>query len=269
MKFKDKRIVITGSTMGIGKVMAQKLGLQGASIVLNGRNPERLGKAQAELADLGLRVEAVQGDVSIMEDCERLVQTAQAHFGGIDILINNAGINMLGKIEDSSPEHLRKIMEVNYMGSLFPTMAAIPYLKESQGHLLFVGSIAGIRGLPMTTVYSSSKMALTALAEGLKIELEEHGIGVGLAYVGMTETEPDKRVFDSKGNPIPKPKFQIPPEPMDKVADRIIRMIEKEEFKVVFSRMGKLNAVFNRITPGLVHFLLRRNFRKLSEDLDV
>ena len=135
---------------------------------------------------------AIAGDVSKAEDCHQLIEHTIKTFGQIDVLINNAGISMEGSIEDLAPEVFQKVIEVNYLGSIYPTKAAIPYLKKSKGSIIFMGSAAGIRGIPNHAAYSSSKMSLTAIAEALKIELKKSDIHVGLAYVGFTENDEEK-----------------------------------------------------------------------------
>lgn len=258
--FKNKVALVTGSTQGIGKSIAQKLAEQGAKVVINGRNPDKLERVHRVMEEAGHEILAVRGDVSNFEDCQRLVEETVERFGQLDILVTNAGINMLGEISESDPHYMKQVMDVNFFGCLYPFRAAFPHLKESKGNFLMVGSIAGFHGLPGNTMYSCSKMALTALAQGLRIELEPHEITVGHAYVGMTEVEPGKTVLDSNGNPMPKPKFQIKPEPIENVSNRILRMVERGTFQQVFTPIGKVNYWMNRLLPGVVRGVLRRNF---------
>lgn len=261
--FENKVVVITGSSMGIGNQMAWQLARQGAHIVLNGRNAARLEKAGAALEAEGFTVMTVAGDVSKEADCQALIAQAVQEFGQVDILINNAGVSTEGMVTELEGSVFKKIMEVNYLGSVFPTQAALPYLKKSKGSVIFISSVAGIRGIPNYAVYSSSKMALTALAEALRIELADDGVHVGIAYVGFTENHPDKTIYDAQGKLVPQPKRDfIKAEPVEKVAARVITMIEKKTFKKVFTPLGKLNSVLNKLTPGLVHQVLKRNFTK-------
>lgn len=260
---KDKTIIITGSSMGIGKTMARMMGQQGARIVLNARNKTRLEKCRKELADEGLKVTAIAGDVSYVEDCDRLVKHAIDTYGQLDVLINNAGISMEGTVEELDPTVFKKVMDVNFLGSVYPTKSALPQLRKTGGSVIFIGSAAGIRGLPKFASYSASKMALTALAESLKIELTGSGVHVGLAYVGFTENDPEKTIYDKDGKLIPQPnRSKIKAEPPQKVAERIIRMINNRTFKQVFTPLGRLNAVVNRFAPSLGEMILRKNYLK-------
>lgn len=263
MVLKNKVIIITGSSIGIGRTMAYEMLKQGAKIVLNARNAERLDRTFQEMKTKGYEVTAVAGDVSKMEDCQKIIDHAVHTFGQIDGIVNNAGISMEGTVEELEPKVFRKLMEVNILGSIFPTKAAIPYLKKTQGSIIFIGSAAGIRGIPNHAAYSSSKMSLTALAESLKIELKESNIHVGLAYVGFTENDPEKTIYDKDGKIIPQPSRDfIKAEPAEKVAKRIIKMIYKRKFKEVFTPLGKLNAFMNRFFPFVVEPILSRNYYK-------
>ncbi len=259
----QKIILITGSSMGIGKAMAREMARQGARLVLNGRNESRLQKSLTELRNSGAEAIAVSGDVSNVKDCKKMIETAIEHYGQLDVLINNAGISMEGKVEELNPEVFKKVIDVNFLGSVYPTQQALPYLRQSKGSVIFIGSAAGIRGLPNYAAYSASKMALTALVESLKIELHDAGVHVGLAYVGFTENDPDKSIYNKDGQLVPQPQRSfIKAEPPQKVARRVIRMIEGRRFKQVFTPIGKLNAILNKWIPGLVELILRRNYKK-------
>jgi NAD(P)-dependent dehydrogenase (short-subunit alcohol dehydrogenase family) len=262
----NKVIIITGSSMGIGKVMALEFLQQGARVVLNARSRERLQKTYEELTAAGHPVIAVAGDVSDMSDCKRLIAETIKAFGQIDVLINNAGISMEGEVADLSPDVFRKVMEINYLGSVYPTQAALPELKKTKGSVIFMSSAAGVRGLPGYSVYSSSKMALTALAESMKIELHPTGVHVGIAYVGFTQNDPEKTIYNVDGKIIAQPvRSFIKAEPPVNVARRVSRMISQRQFKAVFTPLGKLNALVNRWAPGLGELILRRNYFKRKQ----
>ncbi len=263
MQLKNKVIIITGSSIGIGRTMARTLSAQGAKIVLNARNAARLNKTFEQLKSEGIDCIAVAGDVSKMEDCEKMVAQAVAAYGGVDVLVNNAGISMEGSVENLDPEVFRKVMEVNYLGSVFPTKAALSEIKKTKGSIVFIGSVAAFRGIPDYSVYSSSKNALTSLAEALKIELSDAGVHVGIAYVGFTENDPEKTIFNADGKIIAQPKRDfIKAESPEKVAQRVAKMIANRRFKHVFTPLGKLNAIMTRFLPGIVGFVLSNNYKK-------
>lgn len=261
--FNGKVVVITGSSMGIGRNLAEKLAAKGARIVLNSRGETQLMELSRSMSASGYEVLAVQADVSRLSDCQMIVEAAISRFGRIDLLINNAGVNMLGRLEDIEPASLSLTMEVNYHSALYMTRLCLPYLKEYQGGLVFISSAAGIHGLPLHTGYSAAKMALRALAEGVKAELSGTGVYVGIAYVGITENQPGKTIYNSKGEKIAKEdvkRYGMQPIPM--VTDGIIHMIEQRKFMRTFSFLGKLNAIMNRISPALVQYILTRAYLK-------
>lgn len=262
--FKDKVVVITGSTIGIGRRLAAELAELGALVVLNGRNLERLEKVRAELAQTGARVLAVAGDVSDPAAGQRLVDTTIQTFGRIDVLVNNAGMNMFGTVEASDALAMQRIMDINFWGALWTTRAALPYLRQSRGSVLFMSSIAAFHGLPLNAVYSASKRALASLAESLRIEHHDSWIHFGVAFIGMTETEAAKTVYDQNGLPVSRPAVPGGPplEPISVVTPAIRRMIVGREKQRVFSTIGKINYWVNRLVPGLAHLVLLKNFKK-------
>ena len=259
---KGKVAIITGSSQGIGKTLAVELAKKGAKVVLNGRNGDRLNVTHQSLLAQGFDMVAVQGDISNHADCQKLINSTIEHYGKIDILVNNAGLSMEGEIETLAPDTLKKIMEVNVLGSVYPTQLALPQIKATKGNILFISSLAGIHGLPNFSAYSASKMALSALAESLKIELSGTGVHVGIAYVGFTENDPQKTFYNANGELEVLPKRQnVKVEAVEKVAQRLIRKIEKRKFKTTFSTLGKLLSVINRISPSLVERILSTNYR--------
>lgn len=260
---KGKVAIITGSSMGIGKSLALEMAKKGAKVVLNGRNGERLYATHRTLMDQGYDILAVQGDVSNYEDCQLLIEKAVTHYGKIDILVNNAGLAMEGEVESLHPDTLKKVMEVNFLGSVYPTQLALPHIKATQGNILFISSLAGIHGLPNYSAYSASKMALSALAESLKIELSGTGVHVGIAYIGFTQNDPDKTYYNAQGELEVLPKRQnVTIEPVEKVALRLIRKMEKRRFKTVFSNLGVLLSIVQRISPALVEQILMNSYAK-------
>lgn len=256
-KFKDKVALITGSSMGIGKATAILLATQGARLVLNGRNPEKLKQTAQALESSGFTVLAVQADVSKVDDCKRLIDKTIEHYGRLDILINNAGMSSRGYFEELDPKVFQDMMDINFLGCVYPSRFAIPYLKESCGSLVFISSVAGIRGLPETIMYCASKMALTSIAESLKVELAEYQIHVGIIYVGITQNEAGKQVIGKDGALVPlesrqNRRAQRP----EQVARSIVRNIRKRKFKSVLTPLGKINYLANIFFPRLVDRVL-------------
>lgn len=262
--FKDKVAVITGSSMGIGKATAMELARNGTKVVLNGRNKERLEKAKNELLSKGYEVIAVQGDVSAFEDCQKLIKEAVSQFGRIDILINNAGKSSRGYFEVLDPVVFREMMEINFLGCVYPAKAALPYLKESRGSIIFISSVAGIRGLPETSIYCASKMALTSIAESLKVELAHTGIHIGIIYVGITRNDPGKTVINADGTlKVLKGREADHAWTPQQVAESILIHVRKRKFKKVLTPLGKLNRIANMLFPRIVDRILVKSLDKI------
>ena len=264
--FKNKTVIVTGSGMGIGKTLAIELCKKGAHVVLNGRNKERLEKTYQEFLKQGYSVLAVQGDVTVASDCEQLIKKTINHFGKIDALINNAGLSMSERFEHLQPDVFDKVVRSNIQGSAFPTLKALPFIKESKGSIIFISSAAGIIGLPTASAYSAGKMALTALAQSLKIELAGTGVHVGIVHVGFTQNDEEKRVLNANGELIPvaeRPRYLQ--QTQTEVAHAVMRTIEKRKFKIVLSFVGKLNALMARFFPSLVIRILVTSQKRLQK----
>jgi short-subunit dehydrogenase len=259
--FNNKVVIVTGSSSGIGKSLAFKLGEQGAKVVINSRGGEKLEQVAAEMSGKGFDVLAVPANVGKLDECRQLVETTLKHYGRIDVLINNAGANMHGRVEDTDPEVLHLPLEINYLSALYMTKFCLPALKESKGGVMFVSSLAGIHGLPINAVYSSAKMGLRALAECLKAELTGTGVYVGIAYVGITENEQGKTIYNGRGEKFVRPDFKmLGMQSIADVADDILWMIRTRRFKHVFTFPGKLQAFLNSFAPGLVQYLLTKAY---------
>ncbi|MBK7406788.1 MAG: SDR family NAD(P)-dependent oxidoreductase [Saprospirales bacterium] len=145
MKLKDKVAIVTGSSMGIGRAIARRLGQEGAKVVLNGRNGEKLAHTLDTLLGEGIIATACQGDISSVDDCFHLTEHALATYGNIDILVNNAGISAKGFFGEFQPDIFSKLVETNLLGSLYVTKAALPHIKSHQGNILFISSLSGLR----------------------------------------------------------------------------------------------------------------------------
>ena len=263
--FKNKVAIITGSNQGIGRELALQLGGYGAKIVINGRNKEKLASVRNELEEQHIETLVISGDISSQAFCERLIDETVAHFGQLDILINNAGISAKASLEEGSLDVFQKVIEINLLGTAYASKFAIPHLKKTQGSLLFISSLAGIHGLPYFTSYSTSKMALTALAESLRLELHGQNIHVGTAYVGFTETAAEKTFYNKKGAlEVLQKRKNVKPTPLPVTVDQLIRQIKNRKKSIYHGAMGKMNNVLNRISPGFVEFFLKKSLHKFK-----
>ncbi len=173
MNFRDKTVVVTGASSGIGEALAARFAELGANVVMGSRS---------EAKD-GLWVKA---DVTKEDDCKRLIDTAVERFGGVDVLICNAGISMRALLDDVDTDVLRRLMEVNFWGTVYCVKYALPWLQKSRGTIVGVSSVAGIHGLPGRTGYSASKYAMTGFLETVRIENLHKGVHVMIACPGFT-----------------------------------------------------------------------------------
>jgi len=264
--FKNKTVIVTGSGMGIGKTIAMELCKQGANVVLNGRNGDRLENTYQEFLQKGYSVIAVRADVTQPIECDILISKTLEAYGKIDAIINNAGISMNERFENLHPEVFDAVIKSNIQGSAYPTLKALPSLKQTKGSIIFISSAAGMIGLPTASAYSAGKMALTAIAQSLKVELAETGVHVGIVHVGFTQNDTNKRVLNAKGDLIPvaeRPAYLQ--QTQEEVAKAVLRTIQRRNFKVVLSFVGKLNSFMARFFPGLVLSILKASQKRMGK----
>jgi NAD(P)-dependent dehydrogenase (short-subunit alcohol dehydrogenase family) len=257
MDLKDKVVIITGSGQGIGKAAALEFLRAGSHVMLNGRNPEKLRKAKVEFEALGYQPLATQGDMSDPRACKELIDETLHSFGRIDILVNNAGGGFRGRMDGTSADVIRNVIDSNLMSAIFCTEAAISEIKRNRGSIVFISSLSGIRGMPMNGPYCIAKMGLTALAQTLKIELLGTGVHIGIIYVGWTDFDENKRVVNADGSLIPITRKSK--QTREQVAKIILRTIRRRKYKVVLTFAGKVLAFFNRFCPSLLDWAMKRS----------
>ena len=175
---KDKVVIITGGTSGIGKALAFEFGVKGSKIVITGRNQDALHDTAMQLREKGVDVLPVLADVTSADDNRMMADKALATYQRIDVLINNAGISMRAIFEEVDPEVIRKVMDINFYGAVYATKACLREIIRNKGSIVGISSIAGFRGLPARTGYSASKFALNGFLEALRTELLNSGVHV-------------------------------------------------------------------------------------------
>jgi NAD(P)-dependent dehydrogenase (short-subunit alcohol dehydrogenase family) len=254
--FQGKVALITGSSQGIGKAIAMELGSLGARIALNGRNQSKLEKANQELIQSGIKTLVVQGDITCFKDCEQIISRIILEFGRLDILVTNASITAAGNFADMPIDIFKTAMDSLFYGSVFPIKAALPELIRVKGQIILISSLAGLFGLPKYSAYSAGKMALTGFTQSLQSEMRNSGIHIGIAYIGFTRNDKEKKVLNVSGEwcqvPERPPVFQQIPE---KVAKGISRMIRRRQNRKVFSVVGKIQIRIIRFTPWLFRMI--------------
>ena len=263
---KEKVVIVTGSSRGIGKAIAIELASKGAFIVLNGRNASRLEETLKKLKKIHKNVISICCDVSIAKEAENMVNQTIKNFGKLDILINNVGVSMRGKVADLNPEVYKTVFESNVLGAINPTIPALKELRKTHGSLVFISSLAGIRGLPYLSAYSSSKMALRAIAESIRIEEKQNNIHVGLILVGITQIEHNKEAISSDGSKtVLKNRDSSKVDSTQRVAEKVIQNIQKRKFITTLSSIGKLNKYLQARFPMLVEKIILANLEKFKD----
>jgi len=264
--YKDKVVLITGASMGIGKSMAQLVLNYGARVIITGRNAARLEKAKESFAVSDERVLIFCGDVSSYEDNILLMVKIYQHFGRLDVLINNAGMSCYGTLKQTQPEVARQVIDINVYGSIYPVMTALKQFNSTLDSIFFVSSIAGFHGLPEYAAYSLSKRSLQALAQSLRIELYKEKIFVGIAYVGFTENEETKKVITANGEleAIPKRPGHLLSTRED-TARKILRQIKKRKHAETHGWFGKFINFMAKHFPYLMGYILRKRYYKAQK----
>ena len=263
MTFNDKVIIITGASSGIGLACSKEFVKYGAKVVLASRHENKLQQIANELDCNGEKCLPVRTDVTLESDCENLILQTINKYGKIDILLNNAGISMRALFEDVEIDVLRKVMDVNFWGTVYCTKYALPYILKSKGTIVGVSSIAGFHGLPGRTAYSASKFAMQGFLESVRIENLKNGINVLILSAGFTSSNIRKSALDAHGHPqgeTPRPEEKLmSPE---RVARNILRSIRKRKRNRIMTTEGQLMVFFQRIIPQLVDITIYRKFKR-------
>jgi len=252
---KDKVVIITGASSGIGLATARAFVNEGARVVLAARRIDLLLHLQEELLQNGGEAIAIQTDITSEEACRHLIEETIRHYGRIDILINNAGISMRALFSEVDLVVLRRLFDVNFWGAVNCTKYALPHLLEAKGWVVGVSSVAGIVGLPGRTGYSASKYALHGFLETLRIENLRKGLHVLILCAGFTKSEIRKNALTANGNPqgfTPREeeKMMTP----EDVARAIIRSVRRRRNYVILTLEGKMTALVKRIAPRLLEY---------------
>lgn len=248
---KNKVVIITGASSGIGKACAELFGLAGARVVITGRNAANLQAVAAHLTARGIDNRAVLADVSVEADNRRMVEETIRAYGRIDVLINNAGISMRALFEDVDLDVIRKVMDINFYGTLYATKYCLPHLMAAKGSVVGISSIAGFRGLPARTGYSASKFAMQGFLETLRTEMLKKDVHVLIACPGFTASNIRNAALSKDGTPQGEsPRDEQQMMSSEAVAGHILRAVEKRKKYLVLTTQGKLTVFLNKWLPG-------------------
>lgn len=254
---KSKRILVTGASSGIGRQLCLQLARHETRLILLARGEEKLRTLAAEIDALGgTAAQVVVGDVTQEETRRLAVATAEQEFGGLDILINNAGLGAFARFEESDADQLRQIMEVNFFSAVELTRLALPLLLSgAQPMIVNMGTILGHRAIPRMSEYCASKFALRAWSESIRVELGRHGVDVLLVSPGSTETPfYDNAIAGRESAPWSRSTAVS----AEHVATATLRAMRRGRREIVPSTPGKLLVWASKRFPGILDRTLRR-----------
>jgi dehydrogenase/reductase SDR family member 7B len=249
---KDKVVIITGGSSGIGKALAERFGRAGSKILVTGRKQDDLDQVVIELKAKGIIIEGFRSDVSIEEDNRRMAAEALRLYGTIDVLINNAGISMRALFSEVDLEVVKKVMDINFYGVLYATKYCLPEITRKKGSIVGISSIAGYRGLPGRTGYSASKFALNGFLEVLRTEFLNTGVHVLTACPGFTASNIRKRSLTKDGtHQGESPREEDQMMTSEECADHIYNATVKRKRTLILTTQGKLAVWLNKLWPSL------------------
>ena len=259
--FFDKVVVITGGSEGIGKAMVDIFLQMGAKVATCGRNFDKLYQLQSVYPGKPLIVHTA--DVSKEQDCRQFIDAIIKSWGGIDILINNAGVSMRSLVTDVELDTIRKVMDINFWGTVYSTKFALPYILERKGTVVGVSSIAGYRGLPGRSGYSASKYAVNGWLEALRTELIHTGTNIMWVCPGFTTSNIRNVALNKEGksqgeSPMNEKEMMS----AEECAGHIIKAIEKRKRTLVLTFTGKRTVFMNKFFPKWADKMVKKYFFK-------
>lgn len=257
--FQHKIVVVTGATSGIGRALTTLLLQCGGKVAVCGRDQSRLEELKNTMKSDNLLT--VKADVGVENDCKTLIEETVRHFGGIDILINNAGISMRALFQDVDLNVLRKSMDINFWGTVYCCKYALPHLLKSKGSIAGISSIAGYKGLPCRTGYSASKFAMQGFLESLRIELLYQNVNVLWISPGFVASNIRNTALDATGqaqreSPLNEKNLMS----AEECANRILNAIEKRKRTLIMTAQGKLTVWMNKFFPSFADKQVYKHF---------
>lgn len=267
--FKDKVMVITGASSGIGLASARLFASYGARLALAARSIDKLKTLASEISSDPSKVLCIKTDVSIEEDCKNLIESTVKYFGRIDFLINNAGISMRASFSNVDLNVIRRLMDVNFWGTVCCTKYALPYLLESKGSVTGVISVAGYAGLPGRTGYATSKFAIRGFLETLRMEHQEDGLHVLVFAPGYTSSNVRNAALLADGSPQgTTPKDESNLMSAEEVAQKLAWGLYRKKREMILTALGYWDVWFYKRFPRLMDWVQLNYIRKHEKGID-
>jgi uncharacterized protein len=262
--WKDKIVLVTGGSSGLGRVIAEGFAAAGAKTVVVGLEEADVQKAATEMQATGCDALGIQADITRQADVDRLFAEAVGRYGKLDVLVNNAGRSMRGKVLDTTPEQFRELMELNLIALVRCTRAAVPRLLASRGHVVNIGSLAAKSASRWVGAYPATKHAVAAYSQQLRLELGPQGLHVLLVCPGPIERK-DPRLYPLEGlEDIPERARRpgagvktkaIPPQWL---VAQILRACERRVPEIVVPRTARLLFAISQLWPRLGDWIVLR-----------
>lgn len=267
--FKDKVMVITGASSGIGLASARLFASYGARLALAARSIDKLKTLASEISSDPSKVLCIKTDVSIEEDCKNLIESTVKYFGRIDFLINNAGISMRASFSNVDLNVIRRLMDVNFWGTVCCTKYALPYLLESKGSVTGVISVAGYAGLPGRTGYATSKFAIRGFLETLRMEHQGDGLHVLVFAPGYTSSNVRNAALLADGSPQgTTPKDESNLMSAEEVAQKLAWGLYRKKREMILTALGYWDVWFYKRFPRLMDWVQLNYIRKHEKGID-
>jgi len=254
---KDKVVIITGATSGIGRALAFAFGEQGSKVFITGRNKDALDQTVSELEKKQIIVRGCLADAGVESDNQRMVEEAVKAFGKVDVLICNAGISMRALFEDLGLETFRKVMDINFYGTVYAVKYALPLILESGGSIVGISSINGRRATPARSAYSASKYAMEGFLESLRTEVMKRGVHVLSVCPGFTASNIRNKALNAQGTSQQEsPRDEQKMMTSEEVAERIYKAVMLRKRDLILTMQGKLAVFLNKIFPAMMDNLV-------------
>jgi short-subunit dehydrogenase len=261
---KNKVVIVTGASSGIGEACAKEFASRGANVVISARNTEKLEKVAEEIKKFGVDVLAIRCDVSVKADCENLIAKTISKFNRIDVLVNNAGISMRAIFNDMDLSVLEKVMNINFYGTVYCTKFALPHILKNKGSVVGVSSIAGYLGLPARTGYSASKYAMQGFLDALRTENLRTGLHVMVACPGFTASNIRNTALSADGSSQGEtPRDESKMMTSEEVAKHIVDGVNKRKRTLVLTSEGKMAVFLGKLFPKFVE---KKVFNKMAQE---
>jgi NAD(P)-dependent dehydrogenase (short-subunit alcohol dehydrogenase family) len=261
--FGGKVVVVTGAAGGMGAAFSRRFARVGAKLALLDVDGDGAVRLAAELRGQKIESIGLRCDVSDEQTCRVAIDAVLQRFGGIDVLINNAGVTHRSAFSHTDGAVFRKVMAVNYFGSLYCTQAALPSLLERRGLIIVISSTAGLAPLYGRTGYAASKHALHGLFESLRAELAGSGVDVTIVCPGFTATGIAAAALDGDGSVTPHPQSTVGALATPaSVAEAVFHAARRGRRLLVLSAAGKATWLLSRLSPALYDALMIRALRQ-------